>query len=674
AVAALLGGAPVLRCEGRRYPVETRCLGRPAEGRLEAAVAQAVLSAARAEEGSILVFLPGAPEIRRVHRLLADALRGPEWILAPLFGSLAKDEQDRAIAPAPAGRRKVVLATNIAETSLTIEGIRVVVDGGLARVPRFDVRSGMTRLTTQRVSRASAEQRRGRAGRTGPGVCYRLWDEAEDAGLRPFDPPEILQTDLAGLVLECAIWGVDEPGRLRWLDPPPAAAWRQAVELLAGLSALDDHGRVTSHGRRVAELPLHPRLAHMVLRARELGMEAAACDLAAVLSERDFISFPPGQTDADLRVRIEAMAAARTGRWPEAGGVRIDRHGCRRAVRIADTLCSVGRSGRRGGAAEVGRILSWAYPDRIGLRRPGEPGRYLLANGRGAAFGGPEPLAASECVVAAHLDGERREARIFLAAACDAALLPEDFGDTLRREEEIRWDRRSRAVVALRTVRLGAVTLQREALADADPGRVAQAMLEGVREMGLACLPWTAGLRRWQQRVLFLRQALGRDEWPEVTDEGLLARLEEWLLPSLVGVSRASGLKAVDLGAALESLLARPQRRRLDELAPTHVEVPSGLRLRLDYSGETPVLAVRVQEMFGCTDTPRVAGGRQPVLLQLLSPAGRPVQVTTDLAGFWSGSYREVRKEMRGRYPKHPWPEDPLHAPPTRRAKGRPHR
>jgi ATP-dependent helicase HrpB len=671
AVAGHLGGAPVVRCEGRRFPVETRYLGRPAAERQDASVAQAVLAAARAETGSILVFLPGAPEIRRVHRLLADALQGPEWVLAPLFGNLAKDEQDRAIAPAPPGRRKVVLATTIAETSLTIEGIRVVVDGGLTRVPRFDVQSGMTRLATQRVSRASAEQRRGRAGRTAPGVCYRLWDEADEASLRPYDLPEILQADMAGLVLECAIWGVDEPGLLRWLDPPPAAACRQAAELLAGLSALGAEGRVTAHGRRVAELPLHPRLAHMVLKARKLGMEAAACDLAAVLSERDFIAFPPGQGDTDLRLRLEVMAAERAGRRPEAGGIRIDRSACRRAIRLADALRRAGRAGDHPGSENVGRILSWAYPDRIGLRRPGEPGRFLLANGRGACFAGPEPLSTSDCVVAAHLDGERREARIFLAAACDPAFLPGDFGDTLRREEEIRWDRRTRAVAALRSVRLGALTLGTEAIADADPGRVARAMLEGVRAMGLECLPWTPGLRRWQQRVLFLRRVLGAAEWPDVGDDALSASLDDWLLPVIGGVTRAAGLRGIDLGAALESLLPWPQRRRLDELAPTHVAAPSGSRLRLDYSGETPVLAVRVQEMFGCAQTPRVAGGRQPVLLHLLSPAGRPVQVTADLAGFWSGSYREVRKDLRGRYPKHPWPEDPLHALPTRRAKGR---
>ena len=671
AVAGLLGDAPVVRCEGRRFPVETRYLGRPAAERPDAAVAQAVSAAARSETGSILAFLPGAPEIRRACALLSAALREPEWIVAPLYGSLSKDEQDRAIAPAPPGRRKVVLATNIAETSLTIEGIRVVVDGGLARAPRFDVRSGMTRLETQRVSQAAADQRRGRAGRTGPGVCYRLWDESEHVGLRPFDPPEILQADMAGLVLECAIWGVDDPGRLRWLDPPPAAACRQAGELLGGLAALDGSGRVTAHGRRMAELPLHPRLAHMVLRARELGMGQAACDLAAVLSERDFIGFPPGQGDSDLKLRLEVMTAARSGRWPETGGIRIDRSACRRAVQVADVLGRSGQPSRPFAADDVGRALSWAYPDRIGLRRPGEPGRYLLSNGRGACFAGPEPLSSSECVVAAHLDGDRREARIFLAAACDPVFLPEDFSGALRHEETVRWDRRSRAVVAQRAVRLGALTLRTETIADADPGRVALGMLEGIREMGLECLPWTPGLRRWQQRVLFLRRALGGDEWPDVGDERLGAVLESWLAAYVGGVTRPAGLKGIDLAAALESLLPWPQRRRLDELAPTHVEVPSGSRLRLDYSGESPVLAVRVQEMFGCTDTPRVAGGRQPVLLQLLSPAGRPVQVTADLAGFWAGSYREVRKEMRGRYPKHPWPEDPRHALPTRRAQGR---
>jgi ATP-dependent helicase HrpB len=671
AVARLLGGAPVLRCEGRRFPVETRFLGRPSESRPETAVAQAVLAAARSETGSILAFLPGAPEIRRVGALLAAASLGPEWSVAPLFGNLSKEEQDRAIRPPPPGRRKIVLATNIAETSLTIEGIRVVVDGGLARVPRFDVRSGMTRLTTQRVSQASAEQRRGRAGRTAPGVCYRLWSEGDHRTLPAHDSPEIVQSDLAALVLETAIWGVDDPGRLRWLDPPPPAAVRQAAELLANLEALDDRGRTTRHGRRMAELPLHPRLAHMVLRARALGLERTACDLAALLSERDFLEFPPGQADSDLKLRLEVMAAVRSGRSP-GQGVIVDRSACRRAMQVADLLHRPGRT--RDLAADpsaVGRILSWGYPDRIGLRRAGEPGRFLLANGRGAFLPGLEPLSSADCVVAAHLDGDRREARIYLAAAGDPARLLEDFPYALQREETIRWDRLSRAVVALRTVRLGALSLRTEPVARPDPGRVTEAMLEGIREIGLDCLPWTPGLRDWQRRVLFLRRVLGTDVWPDVADEHLHATVGDWLGPAIPGVTRPSGLKRVDLAAALGSLLPWPQRRRLDDLAPTHLTVPSGSRLRLDYSGDVPVLAVRIQEMFGGTDTPRVAGGRQAVLLHLLSPAGRPVQVTADLAGFWAGSYRDVRKELRGRYPKHHWPDDPIHAEPTRRTKAR---
>jgi len=668
-VAGVMGGVPAIACAGRQFPVETRYVGRRSDRPFEAAVAEAVLDAARREEGSILVFLPGAAEIRRVLARLASASLGGEWILAPLFGNLTKEEQDRAIAPAPAGRRKIVLATNIAETSLTIEGIRVVVDGGLVRAPRFDVRSGMARLVTTPVSRSSADQRRGRAGRTGPGICYRLWSAEAHGTLAEGSPPEILQTDLTGLVLELAIWGVMDASRLKWLDLPPEAAVRKARALLRDLGALDAAGHATAHGRRMAGLPLHPRLAHMLIEAQRHGAEAEACDLAAVLSERDFVTFPPGDYDSDLGLRLDIMANPGEGRRADSGRFTVDRPALRRCLRVAETLGRPkSRPHRTTPSPPVGRLLSWAYPDRIGRRRPGAPGRFLLVNGRGAFFSAPEPLAAADYIVAAELDGERREARVFLAAACEPETILDDFAHHLEERETITWDKRTASVKTERSLGLGALTLRTEPLENPDPVRVAAALVEGIREAGLGCLPWTPGLRRWQERVCFLRRVAGDEGgWPDVSDPALTDSLENWLGPHIGGITRISGLKKIDLGAALGGLLSWPMRRRLDEWAPTHIEVPSGSRIRVDYSGEPPVLAVRLQEMFGCTQTPRIAGGRKPLLVQLLSPAGRPVQVTQDLAGFWAGSYHEVKKEMRGRYPKHHWPDDPLAAVPTRR-------
>jgi ATP-dependent helicase HrpB len=667
-VAELLGAAPVVTCEGRQYAVETRYRGLRREVPVERAVADAVLAAARGEQGSILAFLPGAPEIRRTLALLQAAGLGPEWLLAPLFGNLSREEQEQAVLPAPPGRRKIVLATNIAESSLTIEGIRVVVDGGLARVPRFEARSGMTRLATVPVSRASADQRRGRAGRSGPGVCVRLWSEQAQQLLPERSLPEILQADLAQLALELAVWGVRDPQALKWLDLPPPAAFTQARRLLQALGALSDDGSVSDHGRQMAGLPLHPRLAHMLLEACRRGQGAAGCDLAALLSEGDVMRFGPGERDADIRLRLDAMAAVRQDRRPESGAALVDRSACRRAVQLADVLRRrLGVPAGPSPSAAAGRLLALAYPDRIGRRRPGAAGRFLLTNGRGAFFPSPEPLSSAETIVAAELDGERREARIFLAAAYDEADLLEDFAAAVETVETVAWDPRRQAVSTQTITQLGALVLKAEAMPTPDPQAVAAALIEGIRQAGIGCLPWTRRLREWQQRVLFLRRAFeGEESWPDVGDAALADSMADWLSPHIGGVTRLGGLRRVDLPAALAGLLTREQRRRLESLAPTHLAVPSGARIRLDYSGEAPVLAARVQEMFGSTDTPRVAGGRRAVRLHLLAPSGRPVQVTEDLAGFWAGSYHQVKKELKGRYPKHPWPDDPLAAQPTR--------
>lgn len=665
AVAALLGGAPVLASEGRAHPVETRYLDRPREGPVEPLVAQTVLRTLATEPGSLLVFLPGAPEIRRVERRLLEAGPPGDVLLAPLYGDLPAEAQDRAIEPPPHGRRKVVLATDIAETSLTIEGVRVVVDAGLMRIPRFDPRSGLGRLATVRVSRDAAEQRRGRAGRLGPGLCLRLWTEAEQRLLAERRPPAILDADLAGLVLETARWGADDPRSLRWLDPPPAGATAQAAALLRQLGALDERGRITEHGRRMADLPLHPRLAHMVLSAIPLKLGGLACDLAALLGERDPLRAAAGRRDADIRLRLELLRGGRR--------VEPDRDADRAALR---RIVATAEQWRRrldlpapaGDVEAAGPLLAFAYPDRIAQRQPGSEPRYRLANGRGAAFTEPAPLSSEEFLVLADLDASGDRGRIFLAAPITRDELETHGAGLIRSVDFVEWDERAGAVAARRERRLGELVLERGALPSPDPAAVAAALLEGIRLRGLGCLPWTPALRSWRARVLFLRRVEGTDAgWPDVSDAALLATLDDWLAPWIAGLTRLDQLRRLDLAGALHALLPRPLRAALDRKAPTHLTVPTGSRLPLDYeSGEQPILAVRLQEVFGLRETPRVAEGRVPVLLHLLSPARRPVQVTQDLAGFWAGSYREVRKELRGRYPKHDWPEDPAQARPSR--------
>jgi ATP-dependent RNA helicase HrpB len=670
AVARLLGGAPVIGSVGRSFPVAIRHLERPAD-RLETAVAAVIRRALVEEDGGVLVFLPGGAEIRRVERLLNEAEPDPGIIVAPLYGDLPQEAQDEAIRPAPAGRRKVVLATPIAETSLTIEGISVVIDSGLMRVPRFEPRSGMTRLETVRVSQASAEQRRGRAGRLAPGLCYRLWPEAEQAQLRPFNLPEIAEADLAPLALELARWGSADPAALAWLDPPPAAAYAQAGELLRDLAALDSAGRITAHGREMATLGLHPRLAHMARAARRHGRGRLAAAIAALLGERDILKTMPGQRDADLRWRVELLhERARAPALPR--GVTLERGALERARQTARQF---ERQLRLRGedivdARDSGRVLALAYPDRIAQRRAGAHGQFLLSNGRGAELPAADPLAAEEFLAVADLDGDKRVARIFLAAPLSRAELEEDFAESIAAAESVVWDSRAAAVLARRQERLGALVLKDEPLAGAPVERLTAAMLDGVRALGIAALPWTREAESLRQRILFLRRLDAPGDWPDLTDAALLAALEAWLAPYLVGITRQAQLERLDLAALLRQQLSWEQQQALDRLAPTHIAVPSGSRVPIDYgAGEVPVLAVRLQELFGAKETPSVAGGRVPLLLHLLSPAGRPLQVTRDLGGFWTGSYPAVRSEMRGRYPKHPWPDDPLAAAPTARAK-----
>ncbi len=666
-VARLLGDAPVVTGEGRSHAVETRYRpGReePVERRVAAAVREALAEAA----GDILAFLPGEREIRRTEALLRPS--DPQVDVLPLFGSLPREAQDAALRRASRGRRKVVLATSIAETSLTIDGVRVVVDGGLARVSRFSPRTGMARLETVRVSRASADQRRGRAGRLAPGVCYRLWAEAEDLALLARATPEILEADLAPLALELAVAGVTDPSELPWLDSPPAAAHAEALDLLRELGAVDPRGRASDHGRAMARLGLHPRLAHLVLAGRSRGVGGTACDLAALLEERDVLQPESDAAEGDLRLRLELLR--RTDLPASFHGIPVRRDILRRARAEA-------RHWRRrlriaAGAddeAAAGLLLALAYPDRVAQRRTAREGRFLLRNGQGARLGSPS-LTGAEYLVAATLDGRRRESRIFLAASITAEEVRSLFADRLEWEEEIAWDAATESVVCRRRERLGALTLREAPLRDPDPEAVTRALLGWIAQggAGLDVLPWDDASRGVRDRLRFLHAL--EPGWPDCSDAALLETLPAWLGPHVAGIRRRAELARLDLSAVLLAGLGWDARRRLDAQAPTHCTVPSGSRIAIDYADPAgPVLAVRLQELFGLTETPAVAGGRVPLTLHLLSPARRPVQVTRDLAGFWRSTYFEVRKDLKGRYPKHHWPDDPLSAVPTGRAKRR---
>jgi ATP-dependent helicase HrpB len=668
AVTRILHEAETISCEGRLFPVTTQYLDRPIEGRLEEAVVRSIRQTLARDTGSLLVFLPGMAEIRRVERQLREAVLPPDILIAPLHGDLPQGEQDQAILPAPPGRRKIVLATSIAETSLTIEGVRVVIDAGFMRIPRFDPRSGLTRLDTIRVTQDTANQRRGRAGRLEPGTCHRLWTQAEQQALLPRRPPEILEADLALLALDLAEWGVLDERDLSWLDPPPTGSLAQARDLLRQLGALDERGALTAHGRRLAHVTVHPRLAHMIVRAVSLGWGPSACDLAALLSERDILQGGPEWRNADLRVRIEALQGTRD----RSAGATVNRAACDRIRRASEQwrrqLHLTSSSG--GGNDHLGILLAFAYPDRIAQRIPGSDGRYRLANGRGASFHTVQGLSQDEYLVVAQLDGSGDWARILLAAPVTIEALQQYGAERIRSVDLLEWDDRSETVRARRQRRLGQLVLDDRALHDPDQEQVTAALIVGIRRAGPACLPWTQELQHWRARILFLHRI--DNAWPDLSDEVLLSTLEEWLGPFLTGLTSLAQVRRLDLLPPLDSLLNRQQRQALDRLAPTHLVVPSGSRIRVDYEqGDVPVLAVRLQELFGCRETPLIAGGTVPVMVHLLSPAGRPVQVTKDLASFWRSAYQEVKKELRGRYPRHHWPDDPLTAQPTSRTKKR---
>ncbi len=673
-IAALLGAAPVVRAAGRAFPVETRYAGTGAPplpdalargtASPEQSVARLVLRALGETHGDVLVFLPGAREIRRVAALLESAGAGAR--ILPLYGDLSAEAQDAALSPV-AGVRRVVLATNIAETSLTLEGVRVVVDSGLVRRLRFDPNTGMSRLELERISRASAEQRQGRAGRLEAGVCYRLWSEAAHRSLAPFTPPEILEADLAALALELAQWGAHEAGALRWLDPPPSGLLHSARDLLARLGALDAHGRISGHGREMARLAVHPRLAHMLLRARELGAVTLAADLAALLAERDLLR--SGGRDADIRTRLDILRGEAPPGDADRAALAAVRAQAREFVRQLGGAASAGPH-----AESPGALLALAFPDRIGALRAGGEGRFTLANGRGAHFAEVQSLARQPLIVAVHLDDRERDARILLAAPLERTALEAVMPGALEWHETVEWSRREQAVVARRELRLDQLLLEAHPLTEVPAGRTREAMLAGLRDLGLGALPWERETRELQARVALVRGLGGPYAgWPDLADAALAESLEDWLAPWLDGVTRREHLSRLALAEALRARLGWQRLRELDGLAPTHLTVPSGSQIRIDYLDErAPVVAVRLQEVFGLTETPRLAGGRVPVTFNLLSPAHRPVQVTRDLGSFWRRGYAEVRKDLRGRYPKHHWPEDPLTAEPVRGVRRRP--
>jgi ATP-dependent helicase HrpB len=651
-VAKLLGGAPVIESAGRAFEVETRYVGRDQRTPLEQQVADAVLRALRADAGSVLAFLPGAAEIRRTEGLLKERVGDPAIDVVTLYGALDAQTQDRAIEPAKPGRRKVVLATSIAETSLTIQGVRIVIDSGLARVPRYEPDVGLTRLETVRVSRAAADQRRGRAGRTEPGVCYRLWDEPQTASLEPFARPEILAADLSGMLLDLAQWGASDPSKLAFLDPPPTAALAEARALLLELGAIDQAGRITDEGRTLRALPLPPRLARMVVDAGAEGSGSLAANIAAILSERGL-----GGDDVDLAHRLDVFRRDRSRRGEDAR---------RMAKRWADDVPTA----KGQGDLSPGVILSLAYPDRIAKSR-GTGGSFVLANGRGANIDPASALSREPFLAVAELAGTAAQGRVLLAAAITLREIEQRFADRIEHRENIEFDAASASLRGRSSERLGALALTERQMQVVPSADNAGKLADGIVGLGLDRLPWTKALKQWRDRAMFLRRHLG-GEWPDLSDSGLRDRAEEWLVPLLSDKTALSAVSADELSAAIQALVPWEMKRRIDTEAPTHFAAPSGSSVPIDYEAEEgPKLSIRVQELFGFDRHPSIAGGKVPLVVELLSPAQRPVQVTRDLPGFWRGSYAAVKTELKGRYPRHPWPDNPLAAPATRRAKPR---
>jgi ATP-dependent helicase HrpB len=639
-----MGEAEVLKAAGRMFPVEVEYFDKTTRQTLIADTTRAAHKVARAVRGSLLVFLPGEGEIRRVADALQNDVPDARTDIRPLFGAMAMAEQDAALKPSPEGRRKIVLATTIAETSLTIEGVEAVIDTGFKRVARFDPASGMAGLETIRVSLASAEQRKGRAGRLGPGRCYRLWPEAEMRSLAFHDDPEIRSADLAQLVLELANWGISKAGGLPWIEQPPAGAFAQAQDLLRKLGALDANNAITAHGKAIARLPLHPRLSHMVVRAKEKGSGAAAAEMAALISERDGL---PRETSADAEIRLMHLRGAARDRIKQSA---------RQIMGLSDI------SGDDRSSLSAGVLLGLAYPERIAQQRGGH-GRFRLANGSGAILPEHDPLAKSEFVAVATLDNSQHEARIFLAGALTRAEIEEHYADQIEDSEGVFWDNKAQCVSAARLKKLGALVLEERIISDADPELLQKAMANGVVAMGLNSLPWEPSVNLLRARISFLKRVMPELSWPDLSDQHLLATVQDWLAPYLSGMTRKAHLARLDLLAILRAMVPHELSSRMEKLAPSRMEVPGGGHYKIDYETDgDPILSVRLQEMFGMKSAPQIADGRARLKIEFLSPAGRPVAVTQSLETFWVNGYPDVRKDLRGRYPKHCWPEDPLTA------------
>lgn len=657
-VAKLLDDAPVIESGGKMFPVDIRHVPVRADEYLDVSVVNMAFKALQETEGDILAFLPGGREIRHCQRRLQERL-GNDVLICPLYGELSSAEQDVALTPTRDGRRKIILATNIAQTSITVEGVTTVVDGGYARVAHFDLGSGANRLETQRVSRASADQRAGRAGRLGPGVCYRLWSKEQHGSLPAHDTPEILAADLSRFALELASWGIADPSALSLLDAPAAASWSYARDLLRELGAVDAQNRITTHGRGLARLPAPPRRGHMLLVAKKNDLAGLAAWTAALLEERD-----GGAGSADLSVGLEAIQSRRAD-------PQMQRRVQDSATQMLRVLGEEAATSASLTAHDVGRVIAWAYPERIARRRTGQTGVYLCEDGGEARIHEKDALAQSEWLAIAHWDpGPPRKIR--LAAALTEAEVLCDHAERIQTVADVRWDAQSEIVVAEQQKRLGAIVLERRPLREGQAA-IRAALIAGIRSLGLQVLPWTETAKQWCARISSLRAWRPQENWPDVSEAGLLENLEAWLGPHLEGLSRRDHLSRLNLMEILNGQLDYARQQQLTRLAPTHLTVPSGSSIGLAYSADAapPVLAVKLQELFGLARTPTVNDGRTPVLIHMLSPGHKPVAITQDLAGFWARGYLDVKKDMKGRYPRHPWPDDPLAAPATRRAKPR---
>lgn len=677
-ISALLGHAPVIQSKGRNYPVDTVFIELSQQEKMESAVVRTVHRALGEHEGSLLVFLPGVREVRQVERELVGRLPS-DVLLTPLYGALPQKEQQQAIEAAPTGKRKIVLATSIAESSLTVSGVTVVIDSGLRRTALFSPRTGMSRLVTMRAARDSADQRRGRAGRTAPGVCYRLWSEAEDRLLPEQTPAEILEADLTPLALELAAWGASQPEELSWLDPPPQAPYRQAVQLLQQLGALESSHAITAQGKQMAGLGLHPRLAHMLLRGREIGLGEAACRLAALLEERDFFKGGAAGSNCDLRERLAILM-----NWQSGEGIQdtsdlpngIDRADVERIIKVSRqwerVLSYANQDDPRHGMdrgdweSNCGVLVSFAYPDRMARRRA--DGRYLLRSGRGAVFGKQQHLSTEEYLAVAEVDDEGVEGRIMLAAPLDEEQIATYYQQEMKEEKSALWDENTGTIKTRIRVRLGAIVMKDQPDPEPSGEMIVQALLDRVKERGVDILPWNAKSRQLQARIIFMHSL--DKKWPDVSDEALAISVEEWLAPYVTGFRKQSDFNNLSLFAILENMLGWGLMQELNKEAPTHLHVPSGSRIPVQYDGpQAPYASVRLQEVFGMLETPRIGYGCISIIVHLLSPAGRPVQVTSDLHSFWKNTYFDVKKDLKGRYPKHYWPDDPMVAVATRKVR-----